>query len=82
MKTVFINGSPKKRFSVSSYFLNLQSIFVSGQNVFLKLRTKSDHKKIFEQIINADIVIFQDGIGIHAIVFQHCFQDIFCSHLH
>ena len=49
MKTVFINGSPKKRFSVSSYFLNLQSIFVSGQNVFLKLRTKSDHKKIFEQ---------------------------------
>lgn len=58
MKTVFINGSPKKRFSVSSYFLNLQSIFVSGQNVFLKLRTKSDHKKIFKQIINADIVIF------------------------
>ncbi len=58
MKTVFINGSPKKRFSASNYFLKLQSIFVRGQNVFLKLRTKSDHKKIFEQIINANIVIF------------------------
>ena len=58
MKTVFINGSPKKRFSVSSYFGKLQSIFIRGQKVFLRLRTKSDHKKIFEQIIDADVVIF------------------------
>ena len=58
MKTVFINGSPKKRFSVSGYFGKLQSIFIRGQKVFLRLRTKSDHKKIFEQIINADVVIF------------------------
>ena len=58
MKTVFINGSPKKRFSVSNYFGKLQSMFIRGQNVFLRLRTKNDHKKIFEQIINADIVIF------------------------
>ena len=58
MKTVFINGSPKKRFSVSSYFGKLQSIFIRGEKVFLRLRTKSDHKKIFEQIINADVVIF------------------------
>ena len=58
MKTVFINGSPKKHFSVSNYFGKLQSIFTGGQKVFLRLRTKSDHKKIFEQIINADIVIF------------------------
>ena len=58
MKTVFINGSPKKRFSVSDYFGKLQSIFIRGQKVFLSLRTKSDHKKIFEQITDADNVIF------------------------
>lgn len=58
MKTVFINGSPKKRFSASNYFGKLQSIFVRGQNSFLRLRTKSDYQKIFEQIINSDIVIF------------------------
>ena len=58
MKTVFINGSPKKRFSVSSYFGKLQSIFIRGEKVFLRLRTKSDHKKIFEQITDADSVIF------------------------
>ena len=58
MKTVFINGSPKKHFSASGYFGKLQSIFIRGEKVFLRLRTKSDHKKIFEQIIDADIVIF------------------------
>ena len=58
MKTVFINGSPKKRFSASGYFGKLQSIFIRGKKVFLRSRTKSDHKKFFEQIIDADIVIF------------------------
>lgn len=58
MKTVFINGSPKKRFSASDYLGKLQSIFVKGQTIFVKLRTKNDYQKIFEQIINADIVIF------------------------
>mgnify|MGYP002515991904 FL=1 len=58
MKTVFINGSPKKRFSASGYFGKLQSIFIRGEKVFLRLRTKSDHKKIFEQIIDADVMIF------------------------
>ena len=58
MKTVFINGSPKKRFSASGYFGKLQSIFIRGEKVFLRLRTKSDHKKIFEQITDADVVIF------------------------
>lgn len=58
MKTVFINGSPKKRFSASNYFLKLQSTFVRGQNVFLKLRTNGGHKIIFDQLINADVVVF------------------------
>ena len=42
MKTVFINASPKKHFSASSYFGRLQSLFIRGQKVFLRLRTKSD----------------------------------------
>lgn len=58
MKTVFIHTSPKKRFSASNYFLKLQSIFVRGPKVFLKLRTKNDHKTILEQITNADSVVF------------------------
>lgn len=58
MKTVFINGSPKKHFSASDYFLKLQSIFVKGQIVFLKLRNKRNHKRILEQIADADAVVF------------------------
>lgn len=58
MKTVFINGSPKERFSASGYLGKLQSIWIGGQKIFLKLRTKSDHKKIFEQMLHADAVIF------------------------
>ena len=58
MKTVFINGSPKERFSASGYLGKLQSIWIGGQKIFLKLRTKSDHKKIFEQLLHADAVIF------------------------
>ena len=58
MKTVFINGSPKKHFSVSNYFGKLQSIFIKGDKVFLRLRTKNDYKEIFKQIINADAVVF------------------------
>lgn len=58
MKTVFINASPKKHFSASSYFGRLQSLFIRGQKVFLRLRTKSDYKKIFDEISNADALVF------------------------
>lgn len=83
MKTVFINGSPKKRFSASNYFLKLQSTFVRGQNVFLKLRTKSDHKEIFDQIINADVVLFSiplyvDCVPSHVLFFLRE-MEIFCK---
>ena len=33
MKTVFINGSPKKSFSASAYFLAVQSFFVQGEKI-------------------------------------------------
>ena len=58
MKTVFINGSPKKHFSASGYFLKLQSIFVRCQTEFIQLRNRSDHKKIMNQLIDADAVVF------------------------
>ena len=80
MKTVFIDGSPKKTCSVSHYFLKLQSVFVKGQTVFLKLRNKSNHKKILEQIANADAIVFStslyvDGLPSHILTFL---QDIEC----
>ena len=58
MKTVFINGSPKKHFSASDYFLKLQSVFVKGQSVFLKVRNKSNHRQVLEQLADADAVVF------------------------
>ena len=78
MKTVFIDGSPKKNFSASHYFLKLQSVFVKGETVFLKLRNKSNHEKILEQIANAEAVVFSmplyvDGLPSHILKF---FQDI------
>ena len=74
MRTVFINGSPKKRYSSSNYFLKLQRAFVKGQTVFLKLRNRNDHKKIFEQIIAADAVVFSmplyvDSVPSHILTF-------------
>lgn len=83
MKTVFINGSPKKRFSVSSYFGKLQSLFIRGQKVFLRLRTKSDYKKIFEELIDADTVIFLiplyvDSVPSHILSFFHEMES-FCK---
>lgn len=74
MKTVFINGSPKSRFSASNYFLKWQSAFVQGHKIFLKLQTGSDHKTILEQIIDADVVIFSiplyvDSLPSHVLTF-------------
>ena len=74
MKTVFINCSPKKRFSASSYFLFLQHLFVSGEKVNEKLRTPADHDRILEQIKDAQAVVFGlplyvDGIPSHVLRF-------------
>lgn len=74
MKTVFINGSPKKKFSASGYFLSMQRIFVGGQTVTENLRGRNDHKRILNQIANADAVVFSvplyvDGIPSHVLAF-------------
>ena len=58
MKTVFINGSPKKRFCASSYFLFLQRLFVGGEKVTETLRTPADHDRVLEQPRDAQAVVF------------------------
>lgn len=83
MKTVFINGSPKKKFSASNYFLKLQSAFVKGQTVFLNLRNRSDHKNILNQLVDADAVVFSmplyvDGLPSHILTFLQDMES-FCK---
>ena len=74
MKTVFVNGSPKKRFCASAYFLFLQRLFVGGKKVTLKLRTPADHEPILEELDDAQAVVFAlplyvDGIPSHVLRF-------------
>ena len=58
MKTVFINCSPKKRFSASSYFVFLQKLFTGGEQVSEFLRTPADHERILAQLRDAQSVVF------------------------
>lgn len=75
MKTLFINGSPKKRFCASSYFLFLQRLFVGGDKVTEHLRTRGDYQRILDQLPGADAVVFGvplyvDGIPSHVMGFM------------
>lgn len=58
MKTVFINCSPKKKFSASAYFLSVQKFFVTGETVKENLRNKKDYDRILNQLEAADSVVF------------------------
>lgn len=58
MKTVFINASPKKKFSASAYFLGVQKFFVKGEKVKETLRNRQDHDRILNTIKDADGVVF------------------------
>lgn len=58
MKTVFINGSPKKKFRASAYFIGVQKFFVKGEKVTVNLRSKADHEGILDTIKDADAVVF------------------------
>ncbi len=74
MKTVFLNGSPKKRFSASAYFLFLQRLFTGGQKVTLKLSTPADHEAILKELDDAQTVVFSlplyvDGVPSHVLRF-------------
>lgn len=58
MKTIFINGSPKRKFSASAYFLSVQKLFVKGEKVTEFLRTKEDYDRILNSLKDADAVVF------------------------
>ena len=75
MKTVFINCSPKKRLSASSYFIALERLFVGGAQVTESLRTPADHARVLGQLDDAQNVVFcvplyVDGVPSHVLPFM------------
>ena len=80
MKTIFINCSPKKSMSASSYLISLQRIFVKGEKVTETLRNKGDYQRILESLKDADNVVFVlplyvDGIPSHVLPFLKDMED-------
>lgn len=74
MKTVFINGSPKKKLSVSSYLLGIIRLLVRGDVVKEQVRNKSDYARVLETVKDADVVVFGiplyvDGVPSHMLAF-------------
>lgn len=83
MKTVFINGSPKKKLSVSQYLIFLQSLSVKGEKVKEHLRNRSDHERILDTLKDADSVVFclplyVDGVPAHVLSFMKE-MEVFCK---
>ena len=75
MKTVFINGSPKKKLSVSSYLLGIVRLLVRGEVVTEQVRNAKDHERILNSIRDADTVVFGlplyvDGVPSHMLTFM------------
>jgi len=86
MKTVFINGSPKKKFSASAYFLSVQKFFVKGEKVKEVLRNKTDHDRILETLQDGDAVVFclplyVDSVPSHVLSFLKDMEE-FCREKH
>jgi len=74
MKTIFINGSPKKKFSASDYFIGVQKFFVTGKKVKAVLRNRGDYEKILGLLEDGDKVVFAlplyvDGVPSHVLAF-------------
>ena len=83
MKTIFINGSPKKSFSASAYFVAVQSFFTQGNKIRETLRNQSDHERILETLKDAHNVVFclplyVDGIPSHVLAFMKVLEQ-FCK---
>ena len=83
MKTVFINGSPKKKFSASAYFLGVQNFFVKGEKVKEVLRNKKDHDRILNALDDGDAVVFclplyVDSVPSHVLSFMKD-MEVFCQ---
>ena len=83
MKTVFINGSPKKKLSVSQYLVFMQGLSVKGEKVKEHLRNQSDHERILNVLKDADSVVFclplyVDGVPSHVLSFMKE-MEVFCK---
>ena len=75
MKTVFINGSPKKKLSVSSYLLGIVRLLVKWEVVTEQVRNAGDHERILNHIKDANTVVFGlplyvDGVPSHMLTFM------------
>lgn len=75
MKTVFINGSPKKKLSVSSHILEIVRLPVRGEVVKEQVRNAGDHERVLNRIVDADNVImglplYVDGVPSHMLSFM------------
>ena len=82
MKTVFINGSPKKKLSVSSYLLGIVRFLVKGEVVMERVRNAKDHDRVLQSLMDADTVVFGmplyvDGVPSHMITFMKAMEQ-FC----
>ena len=82
MKTVFINGSPKTKLSVSSYLLGIVRLFVKGKIVKHQVRNSGDYEGILNSIVDADNVVFGlplyvDGVPSHMLAFMKKLEE-FC----
>lgn len=74
MKTVFIDCSPKRKFSASGFIAKFTKFFVFGKKVQEKLRTPGDHKRIIDEIEDTDSIVFAmplyvDGVPSHVLNF-------------
>lgn len=83
MKTIFINCSPKKKFSASAYFISVQKFFVKGEAVKEILRNRADHERILAALEDGDCVVFAlplyiDCLPSHVLVFLKEMEE-FCN---
>lgn len=74
MKTVWINGSPKKKMSVSAHLLGIVRLLVGGEAVNEQVRNKTDHNRVLAALKDADQVVFGmplyvDGLPAHMVSF-------------
>ena len=75
MKTVFINGSPKKKLSVSSYLLGVVRLLVGGDAVSEQVRNAGDYERVLNSIRDVENVVFGmplyvDGVPSHVLAFM------------
>lgn len=74
-KTVLINCSPKRRWSVSGFLMKCAGVLIRGEKEYLPLRTPADHSAIFRALETADKVIFVlplyiDSVPSHTLPFM------------